>query len=249
MYTLEELQSRHSVRDYTTEPVPADIAKSLQAELTMTNTHEPGLWFQMRLGDSDPFKGFKRSYGMFKNPANYVACVIEDTYPDAVERAGYFAEQFVMKAVKAGLGTCFVGGTFDRDAVNVPLRAGQRILMLILFGYAADSPRRLMGMMTKMVKGKRKAPEFFWEDKTTSFAEAEKEFPWLRAGLEGVACAPSWRNGQPVRFGVREAEGERRVYARVDTSVEHNLIDLGIAKYNFAQAVGRGEWEGEVFVI
>lgn len=240
--TLELLRERRSVRDYDLREVPAAVLKTLQADLTMTNTHEAGLWFQMRTDDPDPFHGFKRSYGMFKNARNYVACVIEPSYPDTIERAGFYAEQFVMKAVELGLGTCFVGGTFDAGAVNVPLRAGQRILMLLLFGYAAEKPRRLMTALSGMIKGKRKEPEFFWDDKQTSFAEAVKEFPWLKGGLEGVACAPSWTNGQPVRFHIRVIDGIRRVCAAVDPSKEHRLIDLGIAKFNFAAAVG-GDWD------
>ena len=244
--TLELLRERHSVRDYDLKEVPAEIVKSLQADLTMTNTHEAGLWFQMRLNDDDPFRGFKRSYGMFKNPRNYVACVIEPSYPDTVERAGYYAEQFVIKAVGRGLATCFVGGTFDSSAVNVPLRAGQKILMLLLFGYAADKVRPLMSLLSGAMKGKRKPAEFYWDDKETSLEDAEREFPWLRAGLEGIACAPSWANGRPVRIHIREVEGARRVCAFVDTSKDHRLIDLGIAKYNFAMAAAQtgaaGDW-------
>lgn len=237
--TLSLLESRHSVRDYTLQPVPQEMVRSLQADLTMTCTHEAGLFFQMRTQDSDPFKGFLRSYGMFRNPSNYVACVIDPSFPDTIERAGYFGEQFVMKAVSLGLGTCFVGGTYSADHVNVPLRAGQRILMLILFGVPAESKRTVAGAITKMFKGNRKAPRWFFDGTDEEYSEALKTFPWLETGLTGVACAPSWMNGRPVRFSIKDSS----VIATVDPKVEHNLIDLGIAKYNFAAAVGHGDWE------
>ncbi|MDE7160510.1 MAG: hypothetical protein K2O24_06695 [Muribaculaceae bacterium] len=236
---LSLLESRHSVRDYSLQPVSQEMVRSLQADLTMTCTHEAGLWFQMRTQDSDPFRGFLRSYGMFRNPTNYVACVIDPSYPDTIERAGYFAEQFVIKAVGMGLGTCFVGGTYSADHVNVPLRAGQRILMLVLFGVPAETPRALAGAISGLFKGKRKEPRWYFEGTDEEYADACRQFPWLETGLAGAACAPSWANGRPVRFAVKDGA----VIARVDTKVEHNLIDLGIAKYNFAAAVGHGDWE------
>ncbi len=244
--TLSLLESRYSVRDYSLQPVPQEMVRTLQADLTMTCTHEAGLFFQMRTQDSDPFKGFLRSYGMFRNPNNYVACVIDPSFPDTIERAGYFAEQFVMKAVSLGLGTCFVGGTYSAEHVNVPLRAGQRILMLVLFGIPAESPRTLAKTVSGLFKGKRKPARWFFDGSDDEYAAACKEFPWLETGLAGVACAPSWMNGRPVRFSVKEIEDEsgkaKRIVAHIDPKVEHNFIDMGIAKYNFAAAIGSGEW-------
>lgn len=239
---LEMLRRRHSVRDYSCETVPDATVNSLKAELTMINTHEAGLYFQMRLDDPDPFKGFLRSYGMFRNARNYVACVVDTSYPDTVERAGYFAERFVIKAVSLGLGTCFVGGTYSADKVNVPLRAGQRILFLILFGIPSPSPRGVMKAVTGLFKGKPRGAEAFFAGTQSEYKDAVTRFPNLEAGLEGVACAPSWMNGRPVRIGIRMSDGIPCICASVPEGKEHNLIDLGIAKYNFA-AAAEGDWE------
>lgn len=240
---LELLERRHSVRDYSFMEVSGDIINKLRSELRMSETHEAGLWFFVRTDDPDPFRGFMRSYGFFRNARNYVACVVDTSYPYTIERAGYFAEQFVIRATELGLGTCFVGGTYSAGHVNVPLRAGQRLLMLILFGYEAEKKRALMGALTGIVKGKRKEPEFFFNGSHEDYVKACSEFPWLERGLRGVACAPSWQNGRPVRFSVkREESASAYVVAEVDSSREHRLIDLGIAKFNFAAAAG-GDWE------
>ena len=118
MYTLKELRERKSVRGYTDESLSESIRNTLNAEATFINSHEAGLNFQVRYDDTDPFRGLTRSYGMFRGVRNYLAVVIDSTFEFALERAGYFAEGYVMKAVSLGLGTCFVGGTFSRSSSN-----------------------------------------------------------------------------------------------------------------------------------
>ena len=69
----------------------------------MVNTREAGMHFELVCDDPAPFKGFKASYGMFKGVRNYVAAVVDTSFPDSYERAGYFGQQIVVKAVGLGL--------------------------------------------------------------------------------------------------------------------------------------------------
>ncbi len=73
------------------------------------------------------------------------------------------------------------------------------------------------------------------------YAEALRKYPWLQKGIGAVACAPSALNARPVRIYVESDDDGLHVTARVD-DYEKNAVDLGIAKFNFAAAVG-GEWE------
>ena len=64
-------------------------------------------------------------------------------------------------------------------------------------------------------------------------AEALTEFPMLKEGLEGVACAPSALNKRPVRIMLK-GEGENATpCAAIEDPTPLNLVDLGIAKFNF----------------
>lgn len=242
MERLEILRQRHSVRSFTDEPLLPEVVKKLKAEITMTNTHQHGIKFQLITDDPDPFKGYNKSYGLFENPRNYLAAVVDTATPDILERAGYFAEQFAIKAVEMGLGSCFVGGTYHEKDVKVQMRAGERILFLVLVGYAKEKPRFIANLMANIIHRKKMTARDFFEP-GNEYDSAIIEIDYLKEGLEGVACAPSSLNRRPVRVFLKDLNGEKTPCARVDVSNPNNLIDLGIAKFNFNYATGTEcEW-------
>lgn len=232
---LEILRQRHSVRSFTDEPLLPEVVKKLKAEITMTNTHQHGIKFQLITDDPDPFKGYSKSYGLFENPRNYLAAVVDTATPDILERAGYFAEQFAIKAVLLGLGTCFVGGTYHENNVKAQLRAGERILFLVLVGYAKEKPRFIANLMANIIHRKQMTGRDFFEP-GNEYDSAIHDIDYLKEGLEGVACAPSALNKRPVRIFLKDIDGEKTLCARVDVSNPNNMIDLGIAKFNFNYA-------------
>ena len=232
MNELEILKRRHSVRSFTEEPLSAEVVKKLKAEITMTNTHEQGIKFQLITDDPEPLKGFSKSYGIFENPRNYMAAVVDTATPDILERAGYFAEKFVIKAVQLGLGTCYVGGTYNQSAVKAQLRAGERVLFLVLLGYPQEKSRVMANLMAGFIHRKKMSARQYFEP-SSAYEAAAAEYPMLHDGLEGVACAPSALNKRPVRVCISEFDGKKKLCAKVDASNPKNLIDLGIAKFNF----------------
>lgn len=259
MENLELLKNRHSVRSYTTETIPTAILNKLRAEVTMTNTHEQGLKFQIITDDPEPFKAFSRSYGSFINPRNYLAAVVDTAAPNVEERAGYFAERFAIKAVELGLGTCFVGGTYNSSVVKAQLRAGEKVLFIVIFGYELEKKRVLARVTERIFHHKQMAIEDFFEPRE-DLSNALEKYPLLREGLEAVACAPSALNKRParvsetpVRFGDQPNGDHIDICLRPDGSVptelcmsvadKKQLVDLGIAKFNFCFATGCScEW-------
>ena len=237
MTPLELLSRRRSIRSFTKESLRPEHVKRLKALITMINTHQQGLKFQLITEDPDPLEGFSKSYGVFTNPSNYVAAVVDTAAPDVYERAGYYAEQLVMSAVESGIGTCFVGGTYKEDRVKAQLRAGERILFLVLLGYPFDNTRLMARVMAKFVHLRHMTPDQFFEPESEAVSAVER-IPILKDGLEAVSYAPSALNRRPVRIFVKEISGEEMVCAKVDASNPKNLIDLGIAKYNYNFATG-----------
>lgn len=240
--TLQELQKRHSVRAFTDEPLDAKLRNALKAEATMTTSYEAGLDFHLTFDDSTPFKAFSRSYGIFNNVNNYLTVVADLSYPDAMERAGYFAQRFVMKAVCLGLGTCYVGGTYESEGLSVFVKPGEQLLFLVVFGHPLQKERFAARMMMRLVHRNDRSPAQFFDGNEEELKKAMEKIPWLYDGLQAVACAPSALNKQPVRIAADVSQPIAEVRAFVDTKNRKNLIDLGIAKFNFA-AVCNGEWE------
>ena len=225
MLNLEILHRRHSVRNYGAENLSAPSVNKLRAETTFINSHEAGLNFQLCLDDGDPFKGFSRGYGMFSGVRNYLAAVIDPTFPDTWERAGYFG-----------------AGTYSRANVNVRLEVYEKIAFLVTFGHETGNGTFLSRALSGMLHMKRKTPRDFFEGSDTDYKEAKRLIPDLDKGLEAIACAPSAANRQPVRIHLVELEGVGHVAAFTSKDSPDMRIDLGIAKFNFASVVN-GIWD------
>lgn len=242
--SLELLLKRRSVRSYLPDSLPDRIRESLRSEATFINTHEAGLNFQLLFDDDAPFRGFVRSYGMFRNARNYLAAVIDPTFADAEERAGFFAQQFVLAATRLGLGTCFVGGTFSRSNVNARIEVYERIPFVVVFGMEDRRHHSIIGKLTAgMTHGKKMDSEDFFLGSQTEFQEASSELPWLPVALKAVACAPSALNKRPVRLHAdKDEKGDMRLRAHVSDPCKFS-VELGIAKCNVADVVPDGVWE------
>lgn len=243
--TSQFLRSRRSVRNYDGQPLTASDAAAVQAILDRAAKDQPGLSFRLFTGNGKPFSGFRRSYGFFQGVANYVAVIIDPNEADVYERAGFSSQQAVMEMTAMGLGTCYVAATYDAATVDLPLDPGQRLLMLITLGYAADKRTKgIAGLILRLAhRHERTAMEFFSADRNGDLplGDAQRIFPTLTDGLEGLVSAPSQMNRQPVRVHV--TGGDRpALRAYVDDPTPKNLVDLGIGKYNFAAAAG-GVWQ------
>lgn len=251
MVTLEELQARHSVRNYTDKPLTENQIRTLKAEITLVNTHNPGVDFTLVTEDGSPFEGAMRSYGNFKGVRNYIVAVGDESYADVDERAGYFGMQLLMTAFQLGLSTCFASGTYSQKDVNVNLHAGQKILFVIAIGYGAEKEQTAISKISSafMHRKKMSSQDFYLQTQDWPYAKALEAFPWLEQGLAAVACAPSGYNKRPVRISVKKLSGDHRfggrdvaICASVPELTEMTAFDLGIAKFSFG-AVVPGVWE------
>lgn len=238
--TPEELRKRHSVRRYSNKEIDLEIINKLKADLTYINTHAAGLHFTLVTDDPAPFEGFSASYGMFNGVRYFVACIVDSSFSDVSISAGYYAEQFVMYAVELGLSTCFVGGTFNRNAVNLPLRAGWKIPFVITIGYADETKKlSISGIAEKIMHRKSKSAKDFIYPKSGKVISMIDDCKWLSQGLEGLASAPSALNRQPVKINIDE---QGNITGYVEKSTPDFLIDLGIGLWNFESASG-GYWQ------
>lgn len=241
-YNLEELRQRHSVRKYTDKVLPADIISALQAEIDAINKNYEGIRFSMVLNNGEAFGSFRKTYGQFKGVTNYLVAVVDKNVANSEEIAGFAGEQFVMLAVSLGLGTCFVGATYDPAKVQINLSATEKITFLVPFGYADEKGPGLMGkLVEKVAHAKNRAPQDFYDGDLGFYnlQEASAQYPKLSDGLEALACSPSGMNKQPARVWVGE---DTFIHMGLAFNGDYTSNDLGIAKFNF-QAVVPGKWE------
>ena len=117
MNYLEAIEVRSSRRAYTEQDIDKEAAEQLKKLLAEIN-RESGLNLQLYLSTAEGITGLKMSYGMFKNVRNFIALVGNREMPHLKEKIGYYGEKLLLHATTLNLGSCWVGGTFDRKSCN-----------------------------------------------------------------------------------------------------------------------------------
>lgn len=227
---LQAINLRRSRRSYSGIPINKEQHDRLTG-LAMRFNQEAGLGISVVVDGSRAFDGLTKSYGMFSGVRTVIALVGKASDEHLKEKLGYYGELLVFEATLMQLGTCWVGGTFDKRTQLAKLGHDEQLECVITVGQVPSETFREK-VIHKLAAPKSKPLEAFYT--------ADTDMPdWILKGLEAVQKAPSAVNRQPVRFDYHEGV----LRAIVDNIGRFGLIDLGIAKAHFSVATGRKfEW-------
>lgn len=218
MELMEAIGRRHSVRQYTDRPIPAEILAELEAETAACNW-EGGLHIQLVSGEPDAFQGVLAHYGKFRGVRNYWA-LIGPKGPELDEKLGYYGERLVLKATRLGLDTCWVALTFRKGKCRCTIDPGEKLVCVVALGYGE----------THGVPHKSKA--------LADVCRTAGEMPaWFRAGAEAALLAPTATNQQKFLLTL---EGD--TVRAESTGGFYSKVDLGIVKYHFEIGAGTGHF-------
>lgn len=215
MTLYEAVVNRHSVRSYESRPIGGRERELLLSMITQINQQED-LNFQLIADMPGAFDGFAAHYGGFRNVQNYIALIGPDT-EDLEEKCGYYGEQLVLEAVRAGLSTCWVGGTFNRRKIVYSLRPGDRLVAVIAIGYGAETGKPHRSKKGGQVSRFKGAPP-----------------AWFIRAVKTALLAPTALNQQKFRFTLRDGDVVEAKAGRGPFS----KVDLGIACYHFEIGAG-----------
>ena len=224
------IMERISRRKFELDPVDGAVLEQLEAAVWECN-RAAGLNIKIKLDDGEAFSG-SRSKGMFSGACNYFAMICKKDDPDGDEKIGYYGESLILLATRLGLGTCWVGGTYDPELCHVEVADDEVMRLVIVFGYVKQKESIRERTISKAVK--RNSKEI--KDMLNAYGTAPN---WVVDGVRYAVKAPSARNRQPVKFF---CDGEA-VNARVKCDYKYDLIDLGIAKLHFEVGAGGGSWD------
>jgi len=175
------------------------------------------------------------TYGFIKNPPAFVAGCVKNTFESIVDY-GYVFEKVILEITKLGLGTVWLGGTFNRDAFDYLLAEGEIVPAITPVGYPAEKKSVREKVIRKAAKGDLRKPfnELFFEnDLKTPLSDKHVVSEYL----ELVRIGPSASNKQPwravvkgnkVHFYLEKTKG----YAE-SLSFDIQALDLGIAICHF----------------
>lgn len=238
MTLLEATRQRRSRRKYLSIPIDAAKTEKLRTLIDGYNKID-GVDMRLVLGDGSAFSGFRKSYGMFSGVQNYIGLIdriIDPENPskyrasENTEKMGYYGELVVLNATMLGLGTCWVGGSFDRKSCPFDLEDDEMVACAITVGNVADEMSTKEKLVRSMTHRKTKtAEDMFVSD--TSVPD------WFMDGMRAVQRAPSAVNRQPVLFTYKDGVVTASVQNPSDIGT---ALDLGIAKLHFEIGAGGG---------
>lgn len=206
------LESRHSVRAYTTDRISDEIRKIIDEKINSYNS-EGNLKISIVYDEPESFgKSILAHYGKFSNVANYFCLIAEKSSADVEERLGYYGEKLVLLVQELGLNTCWVGLTFKKGKIPVKLNKGDKIFAVIAVGYGENQ-----GVEHKSKTPEKVAPDF------------DTAPEWYREGVKCALLAPTAINQQKFNF---KYLGDNKVKATHGVGF-FTKMDLGIAKCHF----------------
>lgn len=234
MTLCEAIDLRRSRRKYLATPLDSEIAERLQA-LANEYAQKANIRIEFVFNDGSAFNGLRKSYGMFSGVRNYAGLIANKGDFASIERLGYYGELLTLHAVSMGLGTCWVGGSFDRKMCPFVLSGDEMIACAIAMGNVPEQDSLKEKLIISVIHRKTKAIEQMY------ISDIPVPMPdWFMSGMRAVQKAPSAVNRQPVLFSYEDG----KVTAGVkDFSDILSVLDLGIAKAHFELGAGRGTWD------
>ena len=232
----EASQRRFSVRRYKDGPEEKQF-EALAGMAELLRAHG----VRIALGRSEEvFRPIFLWYGKISGTNSFAAIIAQkDAEPEMV---GYVGEAFVLECTAMGLGTCWLGASYNKQTglSAVELSDGERIGCLTPIGVPDEEytarPRRSYEKLTGLT--------------AEQFGELSV---WQKRAIECARRAPSAMNSQPWRFHASE-EGilventsKNFGYGRLDCGIAMLHLELGAA-YCGIYGDWRKEKNGSLFV-
>ena len=239
MDAFEVIKKRISCRAFSEDDIEREKIEKLIACIERIN-EETGLHFQIYTGLMKNESVIKLPRSMFDGKVFWYAALVGGEDEISAEKVGYYGEELVLLATSLGLGTCWVGGTYDRNSINPDIAPGEKLWCVIPIGYPAKKTPMKQRLIRDGLRKKSPAPEKMVEGDT-----AFQDLPeWVKAGVQAVIDGPSAINKLPVRLTCEKNNYFMRIY-KENKGFEWN--DLGIAKYQFWYAANaldvHGVWD------
>lgn len=215
--------ARTSRRTYLDTEIQPQALATLKQKLEEVN-EESGLSITWQADGGAAMAGGK-SYGMFRGVRGMLLMKGERTLPHLLEKIGYYGEVLILEATALGLGTCWVGGTFDKGMLSVP--GNEELVCVAPVGNVRDKASLKEKFLRGVTHRKSKTVEALLQADEPVSVE-------LRRAMELVQRAPTARNTQKVTFTL--ANGT--ITAHVPESYHLDLVDLGICKLHLVCGLG-----------
>lgn len=236
----EAVKKRYSVRNYLEREIEPDKRKAIETFIDSLD-NPLGNKVNFHFLDNKDIKNEEKlgTYGVIKGAKQYIGTTIK-LEPMALEALGYEMEAVVLYLAHLGLGTCWLGGTFDREgfADAMKIKEGEVFPIITPYGYAAAKKHEIEIKMREMIQADKRmewSQLFYKNDFKSPLTKEEAED--LAFALEMVRLAPSASNKQPWRILL--IDGVCHFYEYKEPGYSDSFpydiqkVDMGIAAAHF----------------
>lgn len=256
----EVIRSRSSVRKYHPRPIDTESRQAIEQLLADPPEAPFGTTLRIELvtataRDRSELEGLT-TYGFIRNAPGFVVGAVAPR-PLDLEDFGFVLECAVLRAADLGLGTCWLGGTFNRSgfAEKIGITANESVPAVLAIGHPAEKRGKVERLIRYAAKAERRRPfESMFFDGGFDRPLSRKSAGPFAEPLEMVRLGPSASNKQPWRI-VREfdstvfhlfLERSRKYQRNASLAGKADLqrIDIGIAICHFQLAARAAELEG-----
>ena len=177
------------------------------------------------------------TYGFIKNAPSFIGASVKNEFTGIID-FGYLFEHLILAITKKGYGTCWLAGTFDRDAFKEFIQEDEVIAAITPIGIPEDHMslrERAIRLAIKANRRKSFEEMFFINDLKHPLKEGSKH-P-LEDALKLVQLAPSASNKQPWRMIIEDQFVHVYLERTPNYGVGRNFViqalDIGIAMKHF----------------
>jgi nitroreductase len=240
------VDGRRSRRRFDGKPLKTKHLKNLKAVCADFRPFDSARAVLVTESPESVFKGAIGPYGKIRGAPAFIAFVGDTESPIVQEQVGYMGEGIVLEAEALHINTCWVSGTFRRDATAalIGIDESEEILAVSPVGYATPRLSFEEKLMTGFGRTHKRKP---LSDLVIGLEQTE--WPdWTRAALESARLAPSAVNRQPWRFHIERDS----ITVAVDSgklkreSVQSKRLDCGITMLHIEVAAMhhgvKGSW-------
>ena len=240
-FSLEEAVSkRYSVRNYTDEKIKAEEQSLVRSFVSsLDNPFGQKVNFHYLDKKSTEDEKILGTYGVIKGASQYIGTTIK-LEKMALESLGYEMETLILYLASLGIGTCWLGGTFNRKGFAKAMDIGED---------AAEKKHIKEMKIRKMIteKKKKKWEDLFFKD-NFDISLDKKEAKDLEFPLKMLRLAPSASNKQPWRIVIKDDSCHFYEYKEPGYSdrfpYDIQRIDMGIAAAHFDLAMNEKNIKG-----
>jgi len=252
----QAILQRKSIRTYKDEPISQELKEKLKNYIAdVSSPFEPRTRFVML--DTDDMSGQTKlgTYGVISGARTFICGITEDAIRYE-ENLGYAFEKIILYATSLGLGTCWLGGTFNRAnfAKAAELKENELIPVVTPVGYPKEKRNLIDSVLVKSAGSvnRKDWSELFFDGDFGKPLKRETN-PKIAEILDMVRIAPSASNKQPWRI-VRSGQLYHFYLSRTPgyrtlLSFDIQRLDIGIAMCHFEIMIKelglKGKWIDE----